>query len=104
MSVNVDINGHLERCIALHSTAKTVTKIDAPSAEFSQKRSAFFQTIGKCLHSAARFVDALRAAQALTRQAERYYAMSDRQLARIGLTRDEVPIELRRALERNQFD
>ena len=96
MSVNVDINGHLERCIALHSTAKTVTKIDAPSAEFSQKRSAFFQTIGKCLHSAARF--------AVTRRAERYYAMSDRQLASIGLTRDEVPIELRRALERNQFD
>lgn len=104
MNVNVHTNGHLERCIALHSTAKTVSNLGVPSVEFSQKRSAFVRTIGNYLHSAARFVDALRAAQTVTRQAERYYAMSDSQLAAIGLTRENVPIELRRALERNQLD
>lgn len=62
------------------------------------------RAISNCLRSAARFVDALRAAQMVTRQAERYYAMSDRQLASIGLKRDGVPVELRRALERNQPD
>ena len=59
--------------------------------------------IGNFLRGAARFVEALRAAQIVTRQAERYYAMSDRQLASIGLARENVPAELRHALERNQL-
>lgn len=75
-----------------------------PAADLQPKRLAFSRAIGKYLRGATRFVDALRAAQVVTRRAERYYAMSDRQLASIGLTRDEVPVELRRALERNHFD
>ena len=104
MSVNVSTNGHLERCIAFHSTAKTEAKVRAPSLEFSPKRLPLSRIIGNYLRGAARFVEALRAAQIVTRQAERYYAMSDSQLASIGLTRENVPAELRHALERNQLD
>jgi uncharacterized protein YjiS (DUF1127 family) len=104
MSVNVSTNGHLERCLAFHSTAKTENKVRAPSVEFSPERLPFSRVIGKYLRAAARFVEALRAAQIVTHQAERYYAMSDSQLASIGLTRENVPAELRRALERNQLD
>lgn len=71
--------------------------------EFRPRRSPLSRVVGSYLRSAARFVEALRAAQIVTRQAERYYAMSDHQLASIGLSRDEVPAELRRALERNQL-
>ena len=104
MSVNVSTNGHLERCIAFHSAAKAETKLRAPSVEFSPKRLPLSQIIGNFLRGAARFVEALRAAQTVTRQAERYYAMSDSRLASIGLTRENVSVELRQALERNQFD
>jgi uncharacterized protein YjiS (DUF1127 family) len=75
-----------------------------PTVELRPKRLQFSQAIGKYLRSAARFVEALRAAQIVTRQAERYYAMSDSQLASIGLARENVPAELRHALERNQLD
>lgn len=104
MSVNVSTNGHLERCIAFHSTAKAETTVRAPSVEFSPKRLPFSRIIGNYLRAAARFVEALRAAQIVTRRAERYYAMSNSQLASIGLTRENVPLELRHALERNQLD
>ena len=76
----------------------------APAVEMKSPRLALSQSIGNLLRGAARFVEALRAAQTVTHQAERYYAMSDSQLASIGLTRENVPIELRRALERNQLD
>lgn len=104
MSVNVSTNGHLERCIAFHSAAKVETRVRAPSGEFSPKRLPLSQIISNLLRGAARFVEALRAAQIVTHQAERYYAMSDSQLASIGLTRENVSVELRHALERNQFD
>ena len=74
-----------------------------PAVELPRKRLQFSRVIRKYVRGAVRFVDALRAAQAVTRQAERYYAMSDSQLAGIGLTREDVPIELRHALERNQL-
>lgn len=104
MSVNVSTNGRLERCIAFHSTAKAETRVRPPLVEFSPKRLPLSQIISNVLRGAARFLEALRAAQIVTHQAERYYAMSDSQLASIGLTRENVSVELRHALERNQFD
>lgn len=71
-----------------------------PAAESRPRTFSF----SHYLRGVVRFVDALRAAQMVTRQAERYYAMSDQQLASIGLNRDGVPVELRHALERNQSD
>jgi hypothetical protein len=104
MSVNVSTNGRLERCIAFHSTAKAETKVRAPSVEFIPPRVRLSRAIGNILRSVVRYVEAFRAAQIVTHQAERYYAMSDSQLASIGLTRENVPTELRHALERNQLD
>lgn len=74
-----------------------------PGVELNSPRLPLSRAIGDFLRGAARFVEALRAAQIVTRQAERYYAMSDRQLASIGLARENLPAELRHALERNQL-
>jgi uncharacterized protein YjiS (DUF1127 family) len=58
------------------------------------------QVIGKVAHAATTYLHLFHAAQATARQAERYYAMSDSALARIGLTRDQIPAELLRELMR----
>jgi len=62
------------------------------------------RSVGKILRTALRFLDSMHAAQAVAWRAESYYAMSDEQLARIGLTRDKVPAELLRELERARLN
>ncbi|MEJ2380103.1 MAG: hypothetical protein P8076_02860 [Gammaproteobacteria bacterium] len=58
------------------------------------------RSVGRVLRTALSFLDSMHAAQAVAWRAESYYAMSDEQLARIGLTRDQVPAELLRELDR----
>jgi hypothetical protein len=61
------------------------------------------RSAGKVLRTALGFLDSLHAAQAVAWRAESYYAMSDQQLARIGLTRDELPAVLLRELNRTRL-
>ena len=56
----------------------------------------------KVARSAAAITDSFHAAQMTARKAERYYAMSDAALARIGLTRDRIPEELLKELMRGR--
>ena len=56
--------------------------------------------VGKVVRSVATFSQAFSAAQIAAHQANRYYAMSDAQLAKAGLTRDQIPAELIRVLSR----
>lgn len=56
---------------------------------------------GKLVSGAKTFATAVVAAQNAAYLAERYYAMNNAQLARVGLTRDGIPAELLRVLDRN---
>ena len=56
--------------------------------------------VGKVVRRIAAFSQAFSAAQTAAQQANRYYAMSDAQLAKAGLTRDQIPAELIRVLSR----
>lgn len=62
------------------------------------------RAIRRIVRAGARFMGSLRAAQMVVRRAERYYAMSELELARLGLTRDDVPAELLRVLNGRQWD
>ena len=52
----------------------------------------------KMARGAAEIADCFHAAQMTAIKAERYYAMSDTALSRIGLTRDRIPEELLKEL------
>jgi len=54
--------------------------------------------VRQVVHGPVTFVKAFSAALNAACLAERYYAMSDSELARIGLTRDRIRIELRRVV------
>jgi hypothetical protein len=81
MSVNTQTAGYPERAPRL-TTA----------------RVGLFLLIGRLARGAVRFMQAFQAAQIVAHRAERYYAMSEQELARIGLNRRDVPAALRRDL------
>lgn len=56
--------------------------------------------IRRLVRSAAAFINGFEVAWTVAHLAERYYAMSDLQLARVGLTRDQIPEELARLFTR----
>jgi len=61
--------------------------------------SRFARGIGR---APRRFVTTLHAAQVVARHADHYFAMSDPQLARAGLSRESVPAELLHELDERQ--
>lgn len=58
------------------------------------------RVLRKMARAVITFGDRLHAAQTTAILAERYYSMSDASLARIGLTREEIPAALIRVLTR----
>lgn len=64
--------------------------------------TALFRTASRLAAKAVGFLDALLIAGAVAKQAERYYEMSNSQLAEIGLTREQIPALLLRQLERSR--
>ena len=60
------------------------------------------KVLGRVAHGVAAFVNGIRAARTVEHLATRYYAMSDSQLANVGLTREQIPAELIRVLTREQ--
>jgi len=73
-----------------------------PAVELSPPRLQLSRALAKFLRNAARFVASMQAAQIVAQRAERYYAMSDRELAQLGLSRRDVPAELLRVLTQHQ--
>lgn len=69
-----------------------------PAPKLSPRGSELRAFAGKLVRGVATLAKAFDSAQIAARQARRYYAMSDAQLARIGLTRDQIPDELIRVL------
>lgn len=56
--------------------------------------------IRRLVRSVAVFINGLEVAWTVSHLAERYYAMNDLQLERVGLTRDQIPEELVRLFTR----
>lgn len=75
-----------------------------PASGLSVGGFAPLRPLRRLLRGAVRFFESIRAAQIVVRRAERYYAMSDLERARIGLTRRDVPAELLRVLTGHQRD
>lgn len=69
-----------------------------PAPGLSPRGFELRKIVGKVVRGVATFAKTFGAAQIAARQAQRYYAMSDAQLARVGLTRDQIPDELIRVL------
>ena len=65
-----------------------------PIADLGTRGFSPSGVFAKVARSAAAVTDSFHAAQMTARKAERYYAMSDAALARIGLTREQIPAEL----------
>lgn len=65
-----------------------------------QRAAALFRTASRLASGTVRFIDAVRAAGVVAKQAERYYDMSNADLAEIGLSREQIPAALLRALDR----
>lgn len=85
--------------------------VDTETAVYLERASGLsvgafvpLRPLRRLLQGAVRFFESIRAAQIVVHRAERYYAMSDLELARIGLTRRDVPAELLRVLTRHQGD
>lgn len=85
------------------ATTKTAKYFDSPP-RLATGGLGPVRSVGKVLRTALSFLDSFHAAQAVAWRAEAYYAMSDEQLARIGLTRDEVPGKLLRELDRARLN
>lgn len=62
----------------------------------ARRRFNLRKFVGMVVHGVATYASGFYAGQHAAYLAERYYAMNDAQLARIGLTRDQIPAELRR--------
>lgn len=67
--------------------------------EHAAHPSALARALRGLGRASARASASLRAAQVVARHADHYYAMSDAELARIGLTRDQLPAALLRELD-----
>ena len=64
------------------------------------KGSAPFRPLYRLVFRIGEFFEAVRAAKAVGKRAERYYAMNSAQLAEIGLTREQIPAVLLREFDR----
>ena len=77
--------------------AKVATVVYVKSAPGLNPRSfALFRVMSRIGRSAAMVVNTIQTAQIVAHRAERYYAMNNSELARIGLTRDQIPAKLTR--------
>lgn len=71
------------------------------AAELSSKGFGLFRAVDSLFQGTVEFFKRMNTAHVVARQARRYYAMSDSQLASAGLRRDQVGAELVRILLRD---
>lgn len=70
------------------------------SLDLERRGHALLRAASRLASRTVTFLAALQAAGVVAKQAERYYEMSSAELAALGLTREQIPAELLRALER----
>ncbi|HWP25865.1 MAG TPA: hypothetical protein VNL39_05940 [Xanthobacteraceae bacterium] len=77
-------------------------RVGYPPVSLDPGPHALFRIVSRLVSRTKIFIQAFVAAGAVAKQAERYYEMSNAELARIGLTREQIPAALLRALERDR--